>query len=231
LLPEILGFHPQLLLDDIINAANEPIYQCSEFVAAFMEAWATERAQRPETNNKKDQEDISKEIQQGIVAFQTLLEYHVDLAFDYFEVWTLRNIFFIPPDLPVVVPHHKNLNLHQDPKAEAELFNEVEDLRKKLQNRRRLNRHLKSALLTSRSQLARAKARFESIAILPSRPPSPTATESLIALCGVLPDPILLDPSSFLPSPSLLADPARRPWEQGKIGYDHWAVNRLVERA
>ena len=60
LLPEILGFHPQLLLDDIINAANEPIYQCTEFVSAFMVGWASERKQR----NTTDQEDVSKEIEQ-----------------------------------------------------------------------------------------------------------------------------------------------------------------------
>jgi kinetochore protein Mis12/MTW1 len=59
LLPEILGFHPQLLLDDIINAANEPIYQCTEFVSAFMVGWATERER-----SKEDQEDVSKEIEQ-----------------------------------------------------------------------------------------------------------------------------------------------------------------------
>ena len=59
LLPEILGFHPQLLLDDIINAANEPIYQCTEFVSAFMVGWATERNHR-----SKDQEEVSKEIEQ-----------------------------------------------------------------------------------------------------------------------------------------------------------------------
>jgi hypothetical protein len=64
LLPEILGFHPQLLLDDIINAANEPIYQCTEFVSAFMVGWASERKQKPETSSKEDQEEISKEIEQ-----------------------------------------------------------------------------------------------------------------------------------------------------------------------
>lgn len=71
---------------------------------------------------------------QGLVAFQTLLESHVDLAFDYFEVWTLRNIFFIPPDMKVVVPHQKGLNLHHESHEEADLFNDLDDLRKKLQN-------------------------------------------------------------------------------------------------
>jgi kinetochore protein Mis12/MTW1 len=60
LLPEILGFHPQHLLDDIINAANDPIYQCTDFVSAFMVRWATERKH----SNNKDREDVSKEIEQ-----------------------------------------------------------------------------------------------------------------------------------------------------------------------
>ena len=33
-----------------------------------------------------------------------------------------------------------------------------------------------------------------------------------------------------MPSSSLLYDPSKRPWEQSKVGYDHWAVARLVER-
>lgn len=61
LLPEILGFHPQLLLDDIINAANEPIYQCTEFVSSFMLAWAEERAK---VNGNIDEEEVSVEIEQ-----------------------------------------------------------------------------------------------------------------------------------------------------------------------
>ena len=41
----------------------------------------------------------------GLVAFQTLLEHHTDIAFDFFEAWCLRNlnIFMIPSDLPFVL--------------------------------------------------------------------------------------------------------------------------------
>ncbi|KAF8470368.1 Mis12 protein-domain-containing protein [Gautieria morchelliformis] len=226
LLPEILGFHPQLLLDDIINAANDPIYQCTEFLSEFMVRWATERKQ----SSKKDQEDVSKEIEQGLVAFQTLLESHVDLAFDYFEVWTLRNIFTVPPDLPIVVSHQSGLDLHYEPQREMALFDEIEELRKKLQNRRRLNYLLKSALPVSRAQLARSRARFASVSFLPSRPVSPTVTKSLNTLIGALPNPIPPDPSFFLPSSSQLHDPSKQPWEQSKTSYDHWAVAQLVER-
>ncbi|KIJ37082.1 hypothetical protein M422DRAFT_232063 [Sphaerobolus stellatus SS14] len=226
LLPEILGFHPQLLLDDIINAANEPIYQCTEFVSNFMIAWAEERAKR---TNRKEQDEVSNEIENGLVQFQTLLEYHVDLAFDYYEVWTLRNIFYIPPNLSVVAPHHKGLNLHHDSKKEADLFSELEELRNNLRMKRRLNRTLKAALPVARSQLAHSRSRFESISFIPSRPVSPTAFETLAELADSLPEPTLPDSSSFIPSIQL-HDPAKRPWEQGRVGYDHWAVAKLVER-
>jgi hypothetical protein len=96
--------------------------------------------------------------------------------------------------------------------------------------RRRLNHLLKSALPVSRAQLARSRARFESISFLPSRPISPTVTETLTTLTGALPDPIPPDPSSFLHSSSQLHDPSKRPWEKSKVDYDHWAVARLVER-
>lgn len=33
-----------------------------------------------------------------------------------------------------------------------------------------------------------------------------------------------------MPSTSQLHDPSKRPWEQSKVGYNHWAVARLVER-
>ena len=55
-------------------------------------------------------------------------------------------------------------------------------------------------------------------------------TQTLTALCGALPDPIPPDPAMLGPPSSQLRDPSKRPWEQGKIGYDHWAVEQLVER-
>jgi kinetochore protein Mis12/MTW1 len=154
----------------------------------------------------------------------------------------------VPPDIPIVVSHQAGLNLRRDPQRETELFNEIEELRKKLQNvrlayfiqftahvistaqRRRLNHLLKSALPVSRAQLARSRARFESASFLPSRPVSPTVAQTLATLSDALPDPIPPDPSSLMPSSSLLHDPSKRPWERSKVGYDHWAVARLVER-
>ena len=43
---------------------------------------------------------------QELVAFQTLLESHID----FFELWSLRNMFMIPNHLPIVEPHQWGLD-------------------------------------------------------------------------------------------------------------------------
>jgi len=72
--------------------------------------------------------------EQGMHSFQTLLEAHTDLAFDFFEAWSHRNIFVINANLPVVAPHHKGLDLETPPETERELQIEVESSRRKLEH-------------------------------------------------------------------------------------------------
>lgn len=127
LLPEILEFSPQLLLDDIINFANEAITNAVDGLEEFLFRWAADREQRVH-----EDWDSTQEVEQGLVAFQTLLEYHTDIAFDFFETWSLRNIFAIPADLPVVVPHQEGLVLDHPPELETDLMAEIQDLRKKI---------------------------------------------------------------------------------------------------
>jgi len=129
LLPEILGFAPQLLLDDIINISNNAVQDGVNGMEEFLEKWVDARAAR-----EGGDWDGTQEVEQGLVAFQTLLEYHTDIAFDFFEAWSLRNIFAIPPDLPIVMPHQQNLDLTLTPEKEKELMDELEDLRTKLDN-------------------------------------------------------------------------------------------------
>jgi hypothetical protein len=74
--------------------------------------------------------------EQGMHSFQTLLEAHTDLAFDFFEAWSHRNIFVINANLPVVAPHHKDLDLETPPEMERELQIEVESSRRKLEHAR-----------------------------------------------------------------------------------------------
>lgn len=129
LVPEILGFSPQMLLDDIISAAADANLQCIQAMEPFMKRWADTRVA------KEDEDwDGVEAVEQGLVAFSTLLESYTDIAFDFFEVWSLRNIFAVPPDLQLVVPHHKGLDLTTKPEEEMELMTEIEELRRKIEN-------------------------------------------------------------------------------------------------
>ncbi|KAI1784652.1 Mis12 protein-domain-containing protein, partial [Ganoderma leucocontextum] len=144
LLPELLGFIPQFLLDDIINIANDEARQSVDAMEQFLQRWADARADKPpsssSSSNTKDKDkdadwDPTQEIEQGLVAFQTLLESHVDVAFDFFEAWSMRNIFAVPADLPVVAPHQAGLDLDgaaDQPEREGELLAEIDELRRKV---------------------------------------------------------------------------------------------------
>ncbi|KAF8204357.1 hypothetical protein K438DRAFT_1819697 [Mycena galopus ATCC 62051] len=80
LLTEALGFSLQLLLDDIIDVANH----------------AVQDGQRAAQLGETETESTTQEIEQGLVALKTLLEFHTD-------AWSLRNIFAVPADLPLLV--------------------------------------------------------------------------------------------------------------------------------
>jgi Mis12 protein len=132
LVPEILSFSPHFLLDDTINIANDGVGRAVDAMEDFLNRWAETRLERePGWADAAD-----KELEQGLVSFQTLLEFHTDIAFDFFEAWSLRNIFAMtPPDLPVVVPHQAGLDLDdQPPEKEAELLAEIDELRRKIEN-------------------------------------------------------------------------------------------------
>lgn len=129
LVPELLGFSPQLLLDDIISAAADAIFKCLQALEEFMQNWASKRAEA--VGNEWDGVEA---VEQGLVAFSTLLEFHTDIAFDFFEAWSLRNIFAVPPGLPLVAPHHAGRNLRIKSEEETELMTEIEELRRKLEN-------------------------------------------------------------------------------------------------
>ncbi|KAF8958863.1 Mis12 protein-domain-containing protein [Flammula alnicola] len=203
LLCEALGFSPQLLLDDIINIANNAVQDGVNGMEEFLNKWADERVAHGKAT--------THEVEQGLVAFQTLLEYHTDIAFDFFEAWCLRNIFMIPQDLPVVLPHQEE--------QEQEAMDE----------QRKLNRYLKRAIKTSSRQLSQAETRLSNLSSLSS--PDGSALDILHDL-----PPKFLEMyktiSSLPPldiSPSVdLTEPGKRQWETNKTGYMNWALGRLL---
>jgi kinetochore protein Mis12/MTW1 len=127
LLPEILGFSPQLLLDDVINIANDAVNVAVNAMEEFLQRWAEEYSK-----TAGEDWDSTQEVENGLVSFQTLLESHTDIAFDFFEAWSLRNIFAFSPELPMVTRHHEGLNLEESPQHEMELMAEIEELRRKI---------------------------------------------------------------------------------------------------
>ena len=177
LICEALGFSPQLLLDDIINTANNAVQDGVNGMEEFLQKWADERLANAQSSLGSDA--IMHEVEQGLVAFQTLLEHHTDIAFDFFEAWCLRNIFMIPSDLPVVLPHQEGLDFTITVEKEQELVDDVEQLRKRLDEvrshplflhiltrltvylqQRRLNRYLSRSVHTETRRLKRAESRL-----------------------------------------------------------------------
>ncbi|KAG1849172.1 Mis12-domain-containing protein [Suillus subalutaceus] len=229
LLPEILEFSPQLLLDDIINYANEAITNTVDALEGFLFRWASEREQRI-----KEDWDSTQEVEQGLVAFQTLLESHTDIAFDFFETWSLRNIFAIPADLPVVVPHQENLDLDCPPERETELMTEMDDLRRKIDAQRRLKRLLTRAVRLSSAKRRRSERRLQQLSFLQAPQVSelmslPEQYRSMFSAISSLPPLTPEAVAAFSQSP--LADPGKRPWEVSKMGYLDWASKQVLAKA
>lgn len=131
LLPELLGISPYFVLDTIVNISNNAVEHCVGAMEGFLIGWGEKRADRLK-GSEGDDWDSKQEIEQGIVAFQTLLESHMDIALDFFEVWCMRNIFTVPAELPVVVPHQAGLMLDQPASKEQELLAEIDDLRRRI---------------------------------------------------------------------------------------------------
>ncbi|GBL49447.1 hypothetical protein ACI3LY_000046 [Candidozyma auris] len=183
LLTEHLGFAPLTLIDEVINSVNHIIYNCLDGLDRFLVS--KRESQIQELRNKStDNSDIMlddeeptnpefrrrvfplEDIKKGTAELETLLVSHVDRAFDKFELYTLRNILYIPPDLVsggwVRLKHHKGLNLsvQDDPSRDKEIRQLMEKinleltLRKILQLQKAKATKLVSALKHYRSCVA-----------------------------------------------------------------------------
>ncbi|KAG7099582.1 hypothetical protein E1B28_001412 [Marasmius oreades] len=226
LITEALGFSPQLLLDDIINIANAAVTDGVNGLEGFLQQWVEKRSAGKQNYN-------NQEIEQGLVAFQTLLEHHTDLAFDFFEAWCLRNIFAIPSELPIVLPHQENLDLTIKPGKEEELMEEVARLRAQVDNQQRLHLLLSRALRVAKKKRLQAEKRLDKVS---------TVDSQRLDILGKLPQQLMamnnavinlppLDPATIAALTQFpLNEPGKREWETSKTGYLNWAVTQLTER-
>lgn len=152
LVTEILGFSPHLLLDDYTNVSHDSVKLVIETVEASVHAWIDRQYDEqtaPLTEKQRRKRDAYLlELEQGILTLQLLVDSHSDLAFDSFETWTWRNIFRIPPDLIIVAPHHKGLDLKISDKENEEVRAEVARLRRRLEAVRTLKPNIPECMLT-----------------------------------------------------------------------------------
>lgn len=125
LVTEILGFSPQLLLDDLTNIPHHNVSNTVEAVEAWLGEWI-------EKQDPAKQDELHMELEGGIASLQTLLDSHSDLAFDLFETWAWRNIFDIPTDIPIVTPHHQGFDLTITEEEERDLREQLEKSKQKL---------------------------------------------------------------------------------------------------
>ncbi|KAI0341308.1 Mis12-domain-containing protein [Trametopsis cervina] len=225
LLPELLGFVPQFLLDDIVDTANDAVKQAVDAMEQFLERWA-------EARREKNQDwDSTQEIEQGLVAFQTLLNSHVDIAFDFFETWSLRNIFAVPPDLPLVAPHQAGLELDSTVEEETALLAEIKELRRKINAQRKLERLFTIAVRKSTIQRSQSERRLEQLQFLqsPQMQTLLTLPDNFLAMYDTVTS---LPPHDASDQPAMapLTEPGKRQWETHRLGYSNWAIEQLLLR-
>ncbi|KAK0465218.1 Mis12 protein-domain-containing protein [Desarmillaria tabescens] len=229
LLPEALGFSPQLLLDDIINIANSALLDGVSGMESYLQKWAEERADR-----LGSEWDNTQEVEQGLVSFQTLLEHHTDLAFDFFEAWSLRNIFAVPPDLPLVLPHQEGLDLTLRPEREQELMDENAELRRRLSEQKQLKRMQIKALHAITNRQRRSAKRLERLSFLdtPALDVSAALPRKLMEMHSAVSNLPPIDPETIAALAQFQeTDSGKRQWETSKSGYLNWAVSQLLSRS
>ena len=103
----------------MINAVNELLYKSVEAVDTFLcnqppgnLGFVQPKGTIPETDGDGNvimSLEEEQEIQKGVHQLQTLFESAVDNAFDRFELFALRNIFYVKPELVgwFRLAHHK----------------------------------------------------------------------------------------------------------------------------
>ncbi|WLF79465.1 hypothetical protein PVL30_003220 [Lodderomyces elongisporus] len=91
LITEHLGYAPLKVIDEVINAMNSITIKGIEAFEKFLLDLHSE--------NKIPQSISKDDIYKGTSKLELLLQNNIDVSFDKYELYCLRNIFSIPPDL------------------------------------------------------------------------------------------------------------------------------------
>ncbi|KAL6720580.1 hypothetical protein ACLMJK_002504 [Lecanora helva] len=198
LLTEHFQYTPLSLIDDIINAVNTIIFQAMEALEngmlqipprslGFGRDHKSSASSKADNNGSANAEypEATSEIENGVHQLETLLESTVDKAFDYFEIWSLRNVLTIPDQLApwMRLSHYENLQLPMP--SSAPTPESILTLRRKLQETKKLNQALRTTHARNSAILSQVKtiltssdpADSSSLAFLTS--PTNAATQNL----------------------------------------------------
>ncbi|KAF9573813.1 hypothetical protein EC968_007884 [Mortierella alpina] len=147
LLTEHFGFSPLSFVDDVINSVNNMIYQASMALQEFIES-EMQKVVAGEYGHVELPQDMDPltESAKGMHKFETLLEAAVDKNFDRFELYALKNLFGVPEDVDIMLPHYESLDFGISVEREEKLDNDLELVRRQLIATKALNYRLRKEL-------------------------------------------------------------------------------------
>ncbi|WWC91543.1 uncharacterized protein L201_006489 [Kwoniella dendrophila CBS 6074] len=243
LIHELVGFHPRALCHDISEAARSEVYHAT----GSIEDWVRSKG---DVNSK-----LETELNTGLVSLETLLESHVDKAFEKFTAWVLRNAFEFSPELEVVLPWQKGLDFQRGEyitknlkNGQEEIENELNKLRLKVEQTRLLSSKLELAEKKITHKLNIAKQRKNEVGFIKELinssdlNPLPKPTQQLIPILNSLNSSlkplepistnILLDANINMnlniDKQQITTNQHTKAWELGRSAYLNWALNKIV---
>lgn len=142
-----------------VNAVEEGLNNASPESLGFRVPPSSSNAS-PDSQREAIQEAKQKELDNGIVQLESLLNATVDKDFDKFEIYTLRNILAVGHEEEglagwVQLEHYKNINIVEDGVPTPE---EVQLQRRKFHETKKLNAMLKSEEVRNAAMLEQLRS-------------------------------------------------------------------------
>ncbi|KAG7661677.1 uncharacterized protein J8A68_004830 [[Candida] subhashii] len=175
ILTEHFGYSPVTIINDVINAVNQIMYRGTKAFERYLfsRKQAALEKQRQEDDSGKNPQRVNvfrevsdDDIRLGTAKLEKLLESQVDLNFDKFELYTLRNIFNIPRELVdggwVRLKHHEGVEFGSEiASRKPELHSQLVELKEQIE----FEAHIQTAL---KLQLIKATKIVETMRLLKS---------------------------------------------------------------
>ncbi|OXG15788.1 kinetochore protein Mis12/MTW1 [Cryptococcus neoformans Tu259-1] len=230
LIHELVGFNPKNLGADLTETARLEMYNA----VTSIDNW---------TNTVAKDSKSRAELIHGLHALETLLETHVDKAFDMFTSWLLRNPFEFSPDLEVVLPWQKGLDFSRGEYVATQLGGQdglqmkLDKLRTEVEQARLVSQRLEiaeekldrriEALKQRQAQVGFVKEIIDSAGLNPLPTRAAQLQTTLTSLQSAL------TPLDIIPIPTSTGFPPSsgehtKAWELGRTAYLNWALGKML---